>query len=77
MTKEQEKAAMPAAKKAVIEAARKRVEAKKLPQKTASAKPVSKAAKKSKLVEAGKKFMSGMQNMRNTAIKKALKSSGV
>lgn len=76
MTKEQEKAAMPAAKKAVVEAARKRLEAKKGKQASTQAKPAA-AKKKSKLVEAGKKFMSGMQNIRNTAIKKALKESGV
>lgn len=78
MTKEQEKAAMPAAKKAVVEAARKRLEAKKGKQAPAPAKSAPKAApaKKNKLVEAGKKFMGGMQSMRDAKIKKALKDSG-
>lgn len=80
MTKAQEKAAMPAAKQAVIEAARKRVAAKKqaAPQtKSTPSKPAAPAKKKNKLLEIGKKFMGGMQNVRDASIKKALKKAGV
>lgn len=74
MTKEQEKAAMPAAKKAVIEAARKRVEAKKGPQKASAptkSAPKAEPKKKNKLIKAGETFMKGMMSIREKQMKKA------